>query len=110
MRRPRLLDLFCGAGGCSVGYHRAGFDVVGVDIEPQPRYPFPFIRSGAIQAMQAWLRSSPMADEADREWWLSDFDAIHANSAEAKAGKPIGGQIITGQVAPLVPPTPLGAP
>lgn len=30
--KPRLLDLFCGAGGCSVGYHRAGFDVTGVDM------------------------------------------------------------------------------
>lgn len=39
--KPRLLDLFCGAGGCSVGYHRAGFEVVGVDINL--KYPLMFI-------------------------------------------------------------------
>lgn len=63
-RKLRLLDLFCCAGGAGVGYSRAGFDVVGVDISPQPNYPLPFIQTNA-------LTLDPK--------FIATFDAIHAS-------------------------------
>ena len=58
---PLLLDLFCGAGGAAMGYHRAGFRVVGVDIEPQPHSPFEFVRADAMT------------------FPLDGFDVVHAS-------------------------------
>jgi DNA (cytosine-5)-methyltransferase 1 len=49
--RPKLLDLFCGAGGCSVGFDHAGFDVTGVDRDPHPDYPFPMIVGDAMTVL-----------------------------------------------------------
>ncbi|MES9606171.1 DNA cytosine methyltransferase [Actinomadura sp. NPDC000929] len=48
-----LLDAFCCAGGAAMGYYLAGFEVVGVDVESQPNYPFAFVRGDAIEFIKA---------------------------------------------------------
>lgn len=50
----RLLDLCCGAGAAADGYRRVGFEIVGVDVEPQPNYPYPFIQADAV-TIAHWL-------------------------------------------------------
>lgn len=64
MSAPRLLDLFSGAGGAAAGYARAGFEVTGVDVVAQPRYPFAFVQADALEYLAEYGR---------------DFDVIHAS-------------------------------
>lgn len=66
----RVLDLFCGAGGASMGYHRAWPDaeIIGVDIKPQPNYPFTFVQRDALELL------------AVAPWSLAiGFDFVHAS-------------------------------
>jgi DNA (cytosine-5)-methyltransferase 1 len=62
----KLLDLFCGVGGASVGYHQAGFEVHGVDLKHGKRYPFTYLRADVLDVLK------------DKEF-INQFDVIHAS-------------------------------
>lgn len=76
----RILDVYSGAGGCARGYMDSGFECVGVDNRPQPRYVgAAFILGDALDVLGRMIAGVAVADVTGREWRLSDFDAIHAS-------------------------------
>ena len=83
MGRPKLLDLFCGAGGCAMGYHRAGFEVVGVDHRPQPRFPFHFVQADALEYLEehgreyACVHASPPCQRYSRASFTQNARSKH---------------------------------
>ena len=62
--RPKLLDLYCCGSGAGYGYEQAGYDVTGVDIEPQPKHRGKFIQADAIEYLKAHFH---------------EYDVIHAS-------------------------------
>ncbi len=87
----KLLDLFCCAGGAGEGYRRAGFDVTGVDIEPQPNNPHRFIQADALEYLRAHGH---------------EFDAIHASPPCQLYSMAAQTQRNRGKIYPdLLPPT-----
>ena len=79
----RILDLYCCQGGASHGYSDAGFAPYGIDIDPQPRYPYPFLQMDALEAMRSLNRGDVLEfthPDGATEWLgLADFTAIHAS-------------------------------
>ena len=94
-RKPLALDLFCGAGGASMGLHRAGFIVIGVDIKPQPRYPFSFVQGDALRypltgfdlvwASPHCQRYTALGGREDLSGYPDQIPAVRARLAKCKS-------------------------
>lgn len=112
----KLLDLYCGAGGASMGYSRAGFEVTGVDIDPQPNYPFTFIQGDAVEYCLAHghgfdaIHASPPCQKyslmSKGRWKNKDHPDLIATTREAilKTGRPYIIENVSGARAELINP------
>lgn len=77
---PRLLVCFCCQGGEAMGYHRAGFEITGVDISPQPRFPFRFIQADAVEyTREHGHEYAAVAGGPPCQWW-SKTQRIQGNN------------------------------
>lgn len=123
MSRPVLIDYFCKAGGAAMGYHRAGFEVIGVDIEPQPHYPFTFIQADVFEvfselaALADVIHGSPPCQDHSRMrsitgrdsgtgWMLGEFLRLCRETGkpyvvENVIGSPITGTVLCGTMFDL---------
>lgn len=94
MKKPILLDTFCKAGGATKGYQRAGFYVIGVDIDPQPNYVGDeFIQGDALKILDEFNVGG-----------YGEIKAIHA-SPPCQAYSTLGGQHGRHNYPDLVAPT-----
>ena len=105
---PKILDLYSCAGGAATGYAQAGFDVYGVDIAHQPRYPFDFHQGDALGVLNSLIDGGPIpfraSDGSTELLSLDDFDAIHA-SPPCQAYTPLGALHPHKQYPDLLHPT-----
>jgi DNA (cytosine-5)-methyltransferase 1 len=83
MSKPKLLDLFCCAGGAGYGYEQAGFDVYSVDIDPQPRNPHPFHQGDAVTVLSDLIRGRQKGFKRKgggiEVLGIEDFAGVHAS-------------------------------
>lgn len=96
--RPRIFDLYCGAGGAAVGYDRAGWEVVGFDIAPQSNYPFEFHLADAIDVLES------IRDGGHWYYEVGEPDAFHA-SPPCQAYGAATNRLVTRDAPRLIEPT-----
>lgn len=87
MSKPVLLDLFCGDGGAAMGYHRAGFTVIGIDSEPHPRYPFRFVQTDWLAGLAFF---APIVDVIHGSPPCHDHSNVSGRNRKAKGPKGTG--------------------
>lgn len=78
--RPLLVDLFCCEGGASSGYYNAGWSVLGVDRDPQPRYPFPFVQMDALDWLRRYLACPDLPIAAFHASPPCQFATVYGNN------------------------------